>query len=297
MKRNRLDIIDLYKKKNKPLVLDGAIGSLIQNSEHETDNILWASLINFTKPEVVVGIHKSYIDAGANIITTNTFRTNPYSVKISDTTFPQNEFVKRSVELAVTARGENQVIIAGSNAPAEDCYQKERTITHNELEHNHKTHIDQLWQSGCDIILNETQSHFDEIKIISEHCSGNSIPFIMSLFFTSDKKLLSGEPIEEIIDFILDYSPQAIGFNCVTPPSFNVIVIDKKLHEKWGFYLNCGSGNYKDEKIECAITPQDYVNEIKKYIEHAPLFIGSCCGSSPHHTKEIRNYIDEIYRD
>ena len=54
----------------------------------------------------------------------------------------------------------------------------------------------------------------------------------------------------------------------------------------WGYYLNCGSGDYTDEKIFCGFSPTDYKNFIKTKIKKTPSFIGACCGSSPDHIKE-----------
>ena len=83
---------------------------------------------------------------------------------------PNDVFVKKSVEIAVELKKEFNVLIAGSNAPAEDCYQKERLVSEEALIENHKNHIEWLYSSGCDFILNETQSHLDEIDIISRFC-------------------------------------------------------------------------------------------------------------------------------
>ncbi len=113
------------KTKSKPLLLDGAIGSYLQQKGFETDDILWAMNINQSDPEAVIQIHKEYIEAGADIITTNTFRTNPSSFNKSGLSY-NSSYVARAVRLAKeTITGKN-ISIAGSNAPAEDCYQIER---------------------------------------------------------------------------------------------------------------------------------------------------------------------------
>jgi S-methylmethionine-dependent homocysteine/selenocysteine methylase len=146
--------------------------------------------------------------------------------------------------------------------------------------------------SGCDFVLNETQSHFDEIKIISEYCKKSRIPFLMSFFFNNDLKLLSGEDLFDVVEFVLDKKPLAIGFNCVTFQIFRKAL--KKINSKynWGFYLNCGGGNYTDKIIKCTVSPKHYVNEVKVTSNKNPSFIGSCCGSSPAHIKEVRRFLD-----
>ena len=270
------------------------MGSLLYQNGIRIDEHLWASKANIENPEAAIKFHKEYINAGADIITTNTFRTNPSAYKQTYLNISNETFVKESVKLAFEARGDKKIIIAGSNAPAEDCYQVERTISQNELEYNHKTHVQMLWDSCVDIIWNETFSHMDEIKIICEYCSENEIPFVINFFFTEDLKLLSGETLLQAVDFVLRFYPVAIGYNCISPKVFEKNHF-LNFNHPWGFYLNCGSENHIDKIIECGISPQEYVNFIKPYLRQQPLFIGSCCGSSPAHTKALKDYFDEMY--
>ncbi len=292
---NKKDLTEIHKKLKRPLILDGAMGSLLQQRGVESDNFLWYSKANLDNPNILKNIHREYIEAGADIITTNTFRTNPVALKRSGYPIGQDEFVYQSVQIAVEAREDKEIIIAGSNAPAEDCYQEERTIPKHSLDYNHKKHIELLWESGVDIILNETHSHWDEIKIICEFCAYNSLPFIVSLYFTDDLKILSGEPLNEVVQFIKDYKPLAVGFNCIKPDIFKKYFIETKPPANWGFYFNCGVGNVSDEAISCGINPEQYIDIIKEYLPERPVFIGSCCGSSPLHTEKIKEYFDEIY--
>ena len=287
-----MDLIEINpfstaKENNKPLILDGAMGTLLQQRGYVLDNKIWGTNINKLYPEEVLKIHNEYIEAGANIITSNTFRTNPAAFWESDYEF-NPQYVINAVNLAKKAVGKHNVLIAGSNAPAEDCYKKERNISYNKLKINHINHIDLLVDSGVDLILNETQSHFDEIKIICEHCHHIKFPFIISLYCTRELKLLSGENIADVIYYIQDYAPLAIGFNCILPALFiNILqIIPENIN--WGFYLNCGSGYYTDKIIECGINPSDYIKYVKESLEYKPSFIGACCGSNPEHIKAIK---------
>ena len=161
----------------RPLILDGATGSYLHNTGFRPDPLLWFSHLNKINPAAVVKVHQAYIKAGADIITTNTFRTNSSFVN-KQSRFTQKELVKAAVANAFDAsKSGERILIAGSNPPAEDCYQEERKISRAELILNHHGHIQMLAENGCNFILNETQSHFDEIKIICEFCAANKIPF------------------------------------------------------------------------------------------------------------------------
>jgi len=276
----------------RPLLLDGAMGSYIQQKRFETDDALWTTNINSSNPDEIIKIHQEYIASGADIITTNTFRTNPVALQsrgISDF----SKYVKQAVQLAIQPIEDKQILIAGSNAPAEDCYQIERTISYNKLELNHKNHIDLLMDNDVDLILNETQSHFDEIQIICEHCDKNSIPYLINIYFNDSFKILSGEGMDFILSYLKDHSLLAVGFNCIQPYLFVKLIGSTKLPNTWGFYLNCGSGNPSDKFIECGINPEEYIEVVKKSLDYKPSFVGSCCGSNPAHTKKMREFLDE----
>ena len=212
------------KENNRPLILDGAMGSLLQQRGYILDDKIWGTNINKLYPGEVLKIHNEYIEAGADIITSNTFRTNPAAFTGSGYKFnPQYTF--EAVSLAKKAVGKSRILLAGSNAPAEDCYKNERDISYDKLKINHINHIDLLLDSGVDFILNETQSHLDEIEIICEYCSTYNIHFIVSLFFTNELKLLSGEKLRDIIYYIQGYAPLAIGFNCIMPSLIIIIIV------------------------------------------------------------------------
>ncbi|HPN39211.1 MAG TPA: homocysteine S-methyltransferase family protein [Melioribacteraceae bacterium] len=279
---------------SRPLILDGAIGSFLQNSNHKLDPILWSSILNIYKPEVILDLHKQYISSGAEIITTNTFRTNPYALEKSNYNFNIENFIKKSIDLAKNSIETEGVYIAGSNAPAEDCYQKERTLSYNKLEYNHKKHIELLYENGVDFILNETIGHFDEIGIIAKFCSDNNIPFIISLYTETGETILSGHSIEEIIKFIIYYKPMALSFNCVSHEIFKKINNELFKEFKNGYYLNMGDTK-RDGLFTNVITPKKYKEFIKQNINKNALFIGGCCGSTPKHISKIKELFDEIY--
>jgi len=280
------------RKQKHPLILDGALGSLLQQEGYNVAESSWMTMANETYPEAVIKIHKDYIKAGAYIITTNTFRTNPVAIEkegIEDFA----RYVKNAVNIAKKAIENKSVLIAGSNAPAEDCYQKERTINSNKLQSNHHNHIDLLIDSGIYFILNETFSHLDEIKIVCKYCFDNRIPYVISLYFTEELLLLSGEPLVEGLNIAQEHNPLAIGFNCISPEYFDRAVEKMDINFNWGFYLNCSFDEHNPKKIGCAVTPDDYSKIVKKYLKINPSFIGACCGSSPEHIKAIKKVIDE----
>jgi homocysteine S-methyltransferase len=293
MSKFYVNIFSDARETKRPLILDGAMGSLLQQEGFQSSGASWMTEVNERNPEKIAQIHKEYIDAGADIITTNTFRTNPAAL---DERGANNvsEYVKNAVKLAEQSVGSSSVIIAGSNPPAEDCYQSERSMDNKTLELNHHNHIDILIDSGVDFILNETFSHLDEIILVCEYCSAKSIPYIMSLYLNDELFLLSGETLEYTVNLIMEHNPLAIGLNCISPEHFEKAFNKMDAKYNWGFYLNCGFDEHKADDITCRVAPNKYGEIIKKYLEYQPSFVGACCGSSPEHIKTIKIILEEM---
>jgi S-methylmethionine-dependent homocysteine/selenocysteine methylase len=291
LKNNNINPFSFAKRIGRPLILDGAMGSLLEQRKEKKDGTLWMSKANLEHPEMVLEIHNEYIEAGVDIITTNTFRTNPVAAKSSGVT--SENLVKKGVEIAKTAVNDYPIFIAGSNAPAEDCYQAVRTLTLEEVQYNHHKHIDLLWENGVDFILNETHSHFDEIKVICEYCSKNNFPFVVSLFSLNGYNLLDDYKITDAINFIIGFNPLAISFNCINSEVFLTILNETEFNYNWGVYMNLGSGDYTDSIIKNSVSPRHYQKILKSVFNKRPSFIGACCGSNPSHIKELRNLFNE----
>ncbi len=294
------DIKKKFSEMKRPLVLDGAMGTLLIERGVKPHGALWTTLANYENPELVKQIHKEYIRAGAEIITTNTFNSNPASLKLAGKDENETEkLTELALSIAKKAREEMQseVIIAGCNAPAEDCYQRERTLSRNELLENHERHIDALWKNGADIIWNETHGHFDEIKIVCEICERENLPYVINFYFEEDLRLLSGEKLSDAVDFVLSEYPNAIiGFNCIAPKELRNFTSGKFVNKLWGFYLNCGSEDRTNGEMFCAISPEAYIGYIKEIIDENTVYVGSCCGSNPEHTEKIKEYLIERYK-
>jgi methionine synthase I (cobalamin-dependent) len=290
---NNINIFSLARRINRPLILDGAMGSFLQQKKLERNEYLWMSLLNIKAPEKVLSVHKAYIKAGADIITTNTFRTNPAAIEKYGSKISAERIVKESVEITKSAIDNAPILIAGSNPPAEDCYQIERILSSKKLQFNHYKHIELLYNNGSHFILNETQSHLDEILIICKFCLQNNIPYVMSLYITEELKILSGENVNYVIKIIMEHDPLAISINCIKPKTFMKFYRKNKLDFNWGVYLNCGKGSITNPIIKCGINSQEYQNNMKKILEKTPSFIGACCGSSPKHIRQLRKLLDE----
>lgn len=288
----KADFLLSYRNNLKrPLILNGAIGSLLV--KYNLNDEVWSSSVNITNPEKVYEIYLQYINAGAEILTTNTFRSNPYfTERIGQ--FSSKTLVKSGFDILKKLSGNYNFFIAASNPPAEDCYKKERSLDSEELFNNHLHHINVLWENNPSFILNETFSHFDEIKIVCSICSQNNIPFIFSLYSTNGCTILSGESLTEVVDYIRSFGPLAVSFNCISMESF--LELNKKIDLSFnhGFYLNVFDFENKIKSENNSNSAYElYPQSIDTFITEKTVFIGSCCGSDYNYTRLLREYYDK----
>ena len=138
---------------------------------------LWSAESNLTDPDVVQSVHHDYVNAGADIIGTNTFRTTTWSYRKAGFS-PKRaaERAKSSLMKAVEmARSANPKIVAGSITSIEDCYEPEFFPGRGAAEDTYGENVDWFKEAGVDLILFETMGHLDEIDVAIQSVNENKI--------------------------------------------------------------------------------------------------------------------------
>lgn len=286
-----------FSNLKKPLVLDGPMGTLLIERGIDLGSKLWSAMALINNPVEVLKIHKEYILAGADVVTTNTFRTNPYAVELANSNVSSLELVKIAVDLAKNAIKEanKNVLIAGSNAPADDCYLTKRFISKNKLIENHKYHIQYLIECGVDFILNETFGDKEEIEVVCKICCDYKFPFAVSVLINSELKTFFGQDLFKTIEMIFSYNPAFISLNCSRPELILKALDIINQFGPFGVYPNLGSVN----TFSTGQLVRDYsLNQLKDFITELIIrdvkVIGVCCGGNPDDIKLIRNTIDAL---
>ncbi|MCR4416527.1 MAG: homocysteine S-methyltransferase family protein [Ignavibacteria bacterium] len=282
---------------NKPLVLDGPMGTLLIERGVNLGSKLWSALALINHPEEVKKIHSEYIQSGADIITTNTFRTNPYAVKLSGTNYSSQELVRKAVQFAKESinAANKKILIAGSNAPADDCYLTKRIMSKDEQIENHYLHIQYLIEAGVDFILNETFGDKEEIEIVCSICKEFHFPFAVSVLINSELKTFFGQNLFETIEMIFNYEPNFISLNCTRPEFILQALEILNDFKPFGVYPNLGSiESFQSGKLVRDFTDSQLNDFVKKLIDNGVRVIGVCCGGNPNDIKLIRKIVDSL---
>lgn len=264
------------------LILDGAMGTVA--SELIPGYTGCSDILSITHPEVIANIHKSYIEAGADIITTNTLCANNVSM-------PQHDIVainRAAARLALDAAAHTprKVWVTGSICPVtpEAAYTRQ---------------IETLIESGVDAILIETiydtRNANAAIACATDAMNrlGRMVPVMLSATLTPDGVLPSGESIDDLIS-VASTCPTllSLGLNCGYGPMILGKYLPKlaKAGLPLSFYPNAGcpdsSGRYK-------LSPEDFACQTLQAAAYAPTrIIGGCCGTTPAHIAALADHIE-----
>lgn len=304
--------MDIKKKLQKRiLVLDGAMGTAIQKYNLNSDDYLGKKgcneILNITRPDIIKDIHLKYIEAGADIIETNSFNCNKISLNEYGFSERAYEIAKRSAELAkeVITTSEKKIYIAGSIGPTNKTLTipsgknpYDRDLEFDYLKEAYSEQIEGLIDGGVDILLIETI--FDGLNAKCAVISAEEVmkrkninlPIMISATVNKEGKIFTGQSIESLIVALDRESIISYGFNC----SFGakeLIPLTKKLgkftKKPISLYPNAGLPNEDGEYLE---SPNITANYLKELVDNQEVnILGGCCGTTFEHIKSIANLV------
>ena len=279
---------------NPPLIIDGALGTELMRRGLKLPLPLWSAEANITHQKEVISIHNDYVKAGADIVTTNTFRSTSWSYRRAGFSNKRAmERAKHSLMNAVeSAHASNPSVIVGSVTSIEDCYMPDLFPGTAAAEDSFGETLLWLKEAGVEIILFETMGHLEEIKI-ALRMAKDFTTIWLSLILKEDKFLLSGHKTEDVYLFSKD-KVSCLLMNCNSFEKTNTSLQDLKDNWSfdWGIYPNLGlSEPEPDGSMDQKISDKLFSSNIQNYIKQYPNIIGACCGSSPYHTTLIKESI------
>ncbi len=273
---------------NHLYILDGAMGTEIENRGYDTSSIIWSAQILFENPSLVQEIHEEYFNAGADIVITNTFRTSPYSFEKAG--FKLDSFRKymfKAIDIAVKARDKSNTkgLIFGSIASLEDCFRPDLVPEEKILELFHQKTLDSMGESkDLDLILFETQNNFREIQIISKLVSKIDVPTGLSLTLNNKGDMLDGTSWSKVIKLVKQSNFSIFGVNCSSPTvitqGLQKLIRISELDIPIIAYANIGLPDPITQQINNDVNENNYLIEAEKWKNLGASIIGSCCGSN-----------------
>lgn len=284
----------------QPIILDGPVGTEIERRGGDISAPLWSAKGLIDNPDMIKNIHIDYINAGANVITTNTFRTQERTFKKVGLKNYGKTITQLAAELAVEARKstESKVKIAGSIAPLEDCYSPWLVPDISDLQIEHQDMADWLYDSGIDLFLIETMNSVKEATVALEIAQKYEIPVWVGMTVNNDGVILSGESWLDLIQAFSNF-PDIIFVNCSSRTgTAKALKQLSSLRQNLFPELNLGFyPNYLFELEEGRSIEklrEELFNSIDEWMLYKPKVVGTCCGATPDDTAILKNKIDQI---
>ncbi|MEE4258819.1 MAG: methionine synthase [Bacteroidales bacterium] len=318
--------------KKRILVLDGAMGTMIQRYKLEENDYRGTQfkdvadlqkgnndLLSLTQPQIIAEIHEAYLEAGADIIETNTFN----STRISQSDYGLAEYV-HEINLNA-ARIARQVadkyskidplkprFVAGAIGPTNKTASMSpevndpgfRNITFDELCYNYYEQSKALWEGGADVLIVETifdtlnaKAALFAIQKLQDEI-GTKIPVMVSgTIADASGRTLSGQTLEAFFTSVSHLELLSIGLNCslgaeqIRP---HLLELSSIAPFNVSVYPNAGLPNQFGEYDE---TPEQMGQHIKDFVENNFFnIVGGCCGTTPEHIKVISQIVVEHNR-
>ncbi|ATD55633.1 homocysteine S-methyltransferase family protein [Clostridium chauvoei] len=275
--------------KDNILLFDGAMGTMLQKEGLKLGEN--PEILNITHPEIIKKIHKLYIEAGAKVITTNTFGAN--EKKLEATIYTVEEIVEKGILLAMEAKEDRDVLVALDIGPIGELLEPMGTLSFDEAYEIFKRQVILAEKYGVDIILIETMTDLYEAKAAVLAVKENSnLPVFCTMSFEESRRTFTGCKPSSMAITLEGLGVDALGINCSLGPS-EILPIVKEIKEWTNIPIivqpNAGLPSFSVGDAIYYISKEEFKNGIIEFIENGVNIVGGCCGTTP-------EYILEIYK-
>lgn len=293
------DALSRLLAEKKTLLADGATGTTLFDMGLTSGDSpeFW----NDTHPEKIEILHQGFVDAGSDIILTNTFGGTRHRLKLhnaQDRVFELNE-KGASIARRIADKADRPVIVAGSVGPTGELLMPLGTLTKEDAKEAFVEQMEGLKAGGADVIWIETMSSEDEIEAAAEAAIEVGMPYVVTASFdTAGKTMMGLSPAG--LPALLEketQAPLAVGANCgvgasdllssvldmtAAAPAINIVA-----------KANCGIPVIQGEKVVYTGTPELMYDYTIMAMDAGAKIIGGCCGTSCDHLKYMRKAIDD----
>lgn len=246
---------------------------------------------NVERPEVVSSIHRAYVEAGSDFVSTNTFggtRNRLQLDGLADRAFELNEAGAR---LAREAAGER--LVAGSIGPTGELMEPLGTLTMDGARRSFADQARALKAGGADFALIETMSALEEVQAAIDGAREAGLPTVVTMSFDTHFRTMMGVKPVSALETIAGWGVVVIGANCGNGPAEIERVMTEMSHAiPEGVVLmaksNAGMPRWKDDRITYGGTPEVMADYARTMASLGVRIIGGCCGSTPEHIAAMR---------
>lgn len=274
--------------KSRVLILDGALGTeLLKHAESRFD---FPEQLNLENPEAVRRVHADYLDAGADILTTNTLGANRIKLRSYQAEDRAADFNRSAVSAAIQARGEKKAWIAGSMGPTGRLLSPLGDLSVDEAFSTFSEQAQALAQAGADLLLIETQIDLLEARTALRAArSVTDIPIAVVMTYPlEDGRTVTGSDSATAAASLSH--ADIVGINCGGHPNgfeSHIRAIIAHNSRPLIVYANAGVPQKRPDGVFFPLGPEDYLVHALKFHSLGGNIVGGCCGTTPDHIRLI----------
>ncbi|MFP5105803.1 bifunctional homocysteine S-methyltransferase/methylenetetrahydrofolate reductase [Neobacillus sp. C211] len=282
----------LEKLKNQILIADGAMGTLLYS--YGVDSC--SEELNLSQPEQIQNIHQAYIDAGADVIQTNSYAANYLKLQRYGLEDSVKEINSAAVRHAKQAAQNNAYVLGtmGGNRGI-----KTNSITIEEIKRSFREQLYCLLLEGVDGILLETFYDLEELEtILTIARKETKIPIIAQVSLQEPGFLQDRTPVNDALKRLEGLGADVVGLNCRLGPHHMLLALEQieiPKHAYLSAYPNASLPTYTDGKFHYEGDPDYFRNSAKAFRNQGIRLLGGCCGTTPEHIKayasELKNSV------
>jgi 5-methyltetrahydrofolate--homocysteine methyltransferase len=245
-------------------------------------------------------LHRAFVDAGADLILTNTFGGNRHRLKLHRAEARVFELNERAAELAreVADAESRPVVVAGSVGPTGELFAPLGTLTDEDAVEAFTEQIAALAAGGADVAWIETMSAPEEIRAAARAAIAVGLPYTATASFDTAGRTMMGVHPAAFADVFagLVPPPLAIGANCGVGASDILVTLLAMVDANGGHHLiskgNCGVPTFRGSDIVYSGTPELMADYVRLAVDGGAAIVGGCCGTSPEHLRAMRAALD-----
>jgi len=277
------------------VLFDGAMGTMlyergifINRSFDET---------NLSNPSLVEKIHREYVDAGADVVETNTFGANRYKLKLHGLEDRLTEINRRGAEIARGAAGSDR-LVAGSLGPLGIKIEPWGPTSFEEASEAFAEQAAALQEGGIDLFSLETFADLNEIhQAIRGVRSVSDLPIMAQMTLQSDGFGLYGTSPAEFARRLAEWRADVVGVNCSVGPKVMLDAVEKMV-EAVDTYIsvqpNAGIPQSIEGRNMYLVSPEYLAEYARRFVQVGVRVVGGCCGTTPSHIRAIRDALRTV---
>src|SRR5580692_5514136 len=282
----------LARIKQSPVLCDGAMGTLLYakgifiNRSYDE--------LNLSQPDLIRGIHHEYLQAGAEIIETNTFGGNSFRLARHSLADKVRDINHAGVRIARDAAKSFDVWVAGSVGPLGSRIEPLGKTSFQEARDAFRQQIAVLVEGGVDLLILETFGYLEEIHqaMLAARDVSSSLPIVAQVTIDEDGNCLDGSAPQTFVPKLVEWGANVIGCNCSVGP---VAMLDAMERVRAATSLplaaqpNAGIPRSVDGRNIYLCSPEYMASYARKFVAAGVRLIGGCCGTTPEHIRVMKS--------